>query len=63
MGKNSSVLDQDVDHRKLSIGEDANSVRIMNLACPRDPTAVLEAGYGPLWCRPCKHRTSNCKNV
>lgn len=30
---------------------------------PRLPVEVLRQGYGDSWCRPCKHRTSACKNV
>jgi hypothetical protein len=30
---------------------------------PRLPVEVLQLGYGEGWCRPCKHRTSACKNV
>lgn len=35
----------------------------MSMWCPSDPIAVLHAGYGPTWCFPCKHKTSNCKGV
>ena len=51
------------NNNKMELDGGNDNTRTMNLACPKDPTAVLEAGYGPLWCRPCKHRTSNCKNV
>lgn len=30
---------------------------------PQDFVEVLRQGYGDRWCRPCKHRTSACKNV
>ena len=33
------------------------------VACPSHPISVLEHGYGSNWCRPCKHKTSNCKEV
>ena len=33
------------------------------LWCPRDPLRVLDAGYGPYWCVPCKSKTQNCRDT
>jgi len=32
-----------------------------HLPCPRQAHAVLNASYGPRWCKYCKHSTSACK--
>lgn len=35
----------------------------LEIRCPANPLQVLANGYGESWCRPCKHRSSNCRNV